>query len=143
VVRVKAGPYITAPGLRIRDEGRELTVPLRGQIVRWLGDIHNSTPTRTTCRSFGRPKLDWRCCRALSVAVLIVTLCRLGAVHVAVGVVLSATFWVHIYEEPVADAHQTARRNGQPPLAAASRRRPALGERETRQNIRSAWVGRS
>jgi hypothetical protein len=35
--------------------------------------------------------------RALSVAVLIVTLCKLGAVHMAVGVVLSAIFWVHIY----------------------------------------------
>ena len=31
VVRVKAGPYITASGLGIRDEWRELTVPLRGQ----------------------------------------------------------------------------------------------------------------
>jgi hypothetical protein len=34
--------------------------------------------------------------RALSVAVLIVTPCKLGA-DMAVGVVLSATFWVHIY----------------------------------------------
>src|SRR5215467_639337 len=76
--------------------------------------------------------------RALSVAVLIVTLCRLGAVHMAVGVVLSATFWAHIYGEPVADAHQSARHNVQSPLTAASRRRPALRAREASQNIRGS-----
>jgi len=36
-------------------------------------------------------------CRALSVAELIVTPCKRGDAHMAVGVVLSATFWVHIY----------------------------------------------
>ena len=36
-------------------------------------------------------------CRALSVAVLIVTPCKHGDAYMAVGVVLSATFWVHIY----------------------------------------------
>jgi hypothetical protein len=61
-----------------------------------------------------------------------------AAVHMAVGVVLSATFWAHIYEEPVADAHQGARHNVQSPLTAASRRRPALRARETRQNIRGS-----
>src|SRR5262245_41538829 len=63
---------------------------------------------------------------ALSVAVLIVKLCKLGAAHMAVGVVLSATFWIHICEERVADAHQSAWHNVQSPLTVASRRRPAL-----------------
>jgi hypothetical protein len=48
-------------------------------------------------------------CRALSVAVLIVTPCKRGDAYMAVGVVLSATFWVHIYYEPVAAATQSAR----------------------------------
>ena len=41
--------------------------------------------------------------RALSVAVLMVTPCKRGAVYVAVGAVLSAALWAHIYWEPVAD----------------------------------------